>query len=84
MQCQPHFAGTINVIVVSVYPGDVLFEFGVADLAAAGLAPHLFVEGRGGDRHTEPGELCADRLDTPAQTIWALTVALMIGDKLGH
>ncbi|EFP22704.1 hypothetical protein TMDG_04032, partial [Mycobacterium tuberculosis SUMu004] len=30
------------------------------------------------------GQLCADRLDTPPQTIGALAVALMIGDEPGN
>jgi hypothetical protein len=36
-----------------------------------------------GDRHTQLGELCADRLDTPSQTIRALAMTLTIGDEPG-
>jgi hypothetical protein len=40
----------------------------VTDFAAAGLAIELVVVRRWGDRHTQLGQLCADRLDTPPQT----------------
>ncbi|AIH79617.1 hypothetical protein IU14_16345 [Mycobacterium tuberculosis] len=53
-------------------------------LAAAGLPVDVVVVGRWGDRHTQLGQLCADRLDTPPQTIGALAVALMIGDEPGN
>ncbi|CKW98023.1 Conserved membrane protein of uncharacterised function [Mycobacterium tuberculosis] len=57
---------------------------GIAQLAAAGLPVDVVVVGRWGDRHTQLGQLCADRLDTPPQTIGALAVALMIGDEPGN
>ncbi|CCC28830.1 hypothetical protein A5M96_11095 [Streptococcus pneumoniae] len=63
---------------------DVLLEFAIAQLAAAGLPVDVVVVGRWGDRHTQLGQLCADRLDTPPQTIGALAVALMIGDEPGN
>jgi hypothetical protein len=66
-----------------VDPRDLHLEVLVADLAAAGLTIELVVVGRWGDRHTQLRELCADRLDTPPQTIMAVVVALMIGDEPG-
>jgi hypothetical protein len=66
-----------------VHPPDVLLELSITQLAAAGLTLGLVVEGRWGDRHTQLGKLCADRLDTPSQTIRAVAVAMMIGDEPG-
>ena len=43
----------------------------------------LVVVGRWGDRYTQLSQLCADRLDTPPQTIRAVAVTLMIGDEPG-
>jgi len=64
-----------------VDPLDVLFEFFIADLAAAGLTIELVVVGRGGDLDTEFDEPGADRLDTPRQAISALPAALMVSDE---
>jgi hypothetical protein len=64
-------------------PRDLGFEGLVTQLAAAGLPVDLVVVGRWGDRHTQLGQLCADRLDTPPQTTRTFAVALMIGDKPG-
>jgi hypothetical protein len=66
-----------------VNPRDLRFERLVTALAAAGLSVDLLVVGRWGDPHTQPGQLCADRLDTPPQTIGAIALALVIGDELG-
>jgi hypothetical protein len=66
-----------------VDPGDLGFEGLVTHLAAAGLPVDVVVIGRWGDQHTQLGQLCADRLDTPAQTIRTVAVALMIGDEPG-
>jgi hypothetical protein len=43
----------------------------------------VVVVGRWGDRHAQLGQLCADQLDTPPQTIRTVAVALMIGDEAG-
>jgi hypothetical protein len=64
-----------------VNPRDLAFEDLVTALAATGLTMDLGVEGRWGDRHTQLGQLCADRLDTPPQAIRTVSVALMIGDE---
>jgi hypothetical protein len=66
-----------------VDPGDLRFEGVVTRLAAAGLPVDAVVIGRWGDRHTQLGELCADRLDTPPQTIRTVAVALVVGDEPG-
>jgi hypothetical protein len=66
-----------------MYPTDVSLEFLVADLAAAGFTVVVLVVSRWGDRHTQLGQLCADRLDTPPQTIRTVAVALMISDEPG-
>jgi hypothetical protein len=65
-----------------VDPRDLRLEVLVTDFAAAGLPIDLVV-GRWGDRYTQLGQLCADRLDTPPQTIRAVVVTLMIGDEPG-
>jgi hypothetical protein len=83
VQREPHFAGTVDAVVRGMDPRDQDLERLVTDLAAAGLAAYMVVVGRWGDRHTELAQLCADRLDTPPQTIRAITVALMIGDEPG-
>jgi len=62
---------------------DASLEGLVTPLAAAGLPGDLVVVGRWGDRHTQLAQLCADRLDTPPQTIGSVAVALMIGDEPG-
>ena len=62
---------------------DLGFEFLIAGLPVAGLTIDLVVVGRRGDRHTQLGQLCADRLDTPPQTINTVAVALMICDEPG-
>jgi hypothetical protein len=64
-------------------PRDLRLEGLVTQLAAAGLPVDRVVVGRWGDRHTQLGQLGTDRLDTPAQTIGAVAVALMIGDEPG-
>jgi hypothetical protein len=64
-------------------PADLDFEVSVANLAAAGFSGGALVEGRWGDRGAQLGELGADRLDTPAQTIRTLTMTLMLGDVAG-
>ncbi len=61
--------------------GDLGSEVLVADLAAAGSAPQVFVVGGRGDLNTEPDKLGADRLDTPPQTVGAVSMALMLGDE---
>jgi hypothetical protein len=66
-----------------VHPADLLFEVRIANLAAAGFAVGVLVVGRWGDRSTQLGELGADRLDTPPQTIRTITMALMLGDVAG-
>jgi hypothetical protein len=66
-----------------VDPRDLRLEVLVADFAAAGLAIDLVVVGRWGDRYTQLGQLCADRLDTPPQIIRAVVVTLMTGDEPG-
>jgi hypothetical protein len=66
-----------------VDPRDLGLEGIVADLAPAGLAADVVVEGRWGDRYTQLSELRADRLDTPPQTIRAVAMLLMIGDEPG-
>jgi hypothetical protein len=43
----------------------------------------VLVVSRWGDRHTQLGQLWADRLDTPPQTIRTVAVALMISDEPG-
>jgi hypothetical protein len=62
---------------------DLGLEGLIAHLAAGGLTVDLVVEGRWGDRHTQPGQLGADRLDTPPQTIGTVAMPLMIGDEPG-
>jgi hypothetical protein len=66
-----------------VDPRDLRLKGLVTQLAAAGLTIDLVVVGRWGDRHTELAQLCADRLDTPPQTIRTVAVALMIGNEPG-
>jgi len=66
-----------------VDPRDLRLEVLVTDFAAAGLPIELVVVRRWGDRYTQLGQLCADRLDTPPQTIRAVMVTLMIGDEPG-
>jgi hypothetical protein len=66
-----------------VDPPDVLLELFITQLAVAGRPSGLVIVDRWGDRHTQLGQLCADRLDTPPQTIRAVAVALMIGDQPG-
>ncbi len=80
---QPHFAGTVNVVVGGVDPVDVVVELAVADLPTAGLMVELVVVGRWGDRYIQLGKLGADLLDAPAQTIRAVAVALMLSDEPG-
>jgi hypothetical protein len=80
---QPHFAGSVDPVVCGVDPRDLRLEVLVTDFAAAGLPIDLVVVGRWGDRYTQLGQLCADRLDTPPQTIRAVVVTLMIGDEPG-
>ena len=80
---QPHFAGSVDPGVRGVDPRDLRLEVLVTDVAAAGLPIDLVVVGRWGDRHTQLGQLCADRLDTPPQTIRAVVVTPMIGDEPG-
>src|SRR5207342_2062802 len=80
---QPHFAGSVDPVVCGVHPRDLHLEVLVTDFAAAGLPIDLVVIGRWGDRHTQLGQLCADRLDTPPQTIRAVAVATIIGDEPG-
>jgi len=83
VQCEPHLAGTVDAVVGGVDPGDLGFEGLVTHLVAAGLPVDVVVVGRWGDRHTQLGQLCADRLDTPPQTIRAVAVALMLSDEPG-
>lgn len=64
-------------------PRDLGLEGLLTALAAARFTIVLVVVGRWGDRYTQRGQLCADRLDTPAQTIRAVAMALMIGDEPG-
>jgi hypothetical protein len=59
------------------------FEGLVTHLAAAGRTIYVLVEGRWGDRHTQLAQLCADRLDTPPQTISTVTATLMISNEPG-
>jgi len=66
-----------------VNPLDVRFEVPVADLAATRFTIVVLVVGRWGDPNTQLAQLCADRLDTPPQTIGAVAVAMMIGDEPG-
>jgi hypothetical protein len=66
-----------------VDPLDVLLELAITTLTGAGLTVELLVVGRWGDRHTQLFQLRADRLDTPAQTIRAVAMALMIGYEGG-
>jgi hypothetical protein len=66
-----------------VDPHDLDLEGLVTHLAATGFTVDLVVVGRWGDRHTQLAQLCADRLDTPPQTIRTFAVALMIGDEPG-
>jgi hypothetical protein len=66
-----------------VHPLDVQFEVLVTDLAAGRFTIVVLVVGRWGDRNTQLAKLCADRLDTPPETIRAVAVALMIGDEPG-
>ena len=80
---QPHFAGSVHPVVCGVDPRDLRLEVLVTDFAAAGLPIELVVVRRWGDRYTQLGQLCADRLDTPPQTIRAVVVTLMIGDEPG-
>jgi hypothetical protein len=80
---QPHFAGSVHPVIGGVHPRDLRRERLVTDLAAAGLPIELVVVGRWGDRHTQLGQLCADRLDTPPQTIRAVVLTLMIGEEPG-
>jgi hypothetical protein len=80
---QPHLAGSVDPVVDGVDPRDLGLEGLVTQLAATGFTVDLVVVGRWGDRHTELGQLCADRLDTPPQTIPADVVTLMIGDEPG-
>ena len=61
----------------------MLLELFITPLAAAGRPSDLVIIGRWGDRRTQLGQLCADRLDTPSQLIRADAVALMIGDEPG-
>jgi hypothetical protein len=61
----------------------VSLEFLVANVPAAGFTVVVLVVSRWGDRHTQLGQLCADRLDTPPQAIRAVVMAPMIGDELG-
>jgi hypothetical protein len=83
VQCEPHRAGSVDAVVCGVDPGDLGLEGLVTHLAAAGLPVELVVIGRWGDRYTQLGQLCADRLDTPPQTIGTVVVTLMIGDESG-
>jgi hypothetical protein len=55
----------------------------IANLPPAGLMMGLVVVGGWGDRYTLLAQLRADRLDTPPQTIGAVSVTLMIGDEPG-
>jgi hypothetical protein len=64
-------------------PGDLSLEGLLTALAAAGLTIALVVVRRWGDRHTQLGQLCTDRLDTPSQPIRAVAVILMLGDEPG-
>src|ERR1700738_1964564 len=83
VQRQPHLASSVYTVITRMYPTDVSLEFLVADLTAAGFTVVVLVVSRWGDRHTQLGQLCADRLDTPPQTIRTVAVALMISDEPG-
>jgi hypothetical protein len=83
VQRQPHLAGTIDPVVRGAHPCDLGLELLVAHLAAAGFTVELVAVGRWGDRHTQLGKLCANRLDTPPQTIRTVAVVLVIGDEPG-
>ncbi len=72
---QPHFAGPIHTVVGRMDAFDLGFKILIAGLPVAGLTIELGVVGRWGDRHTQRGQLRADRLDTPPQAIRAITVA---------
>ncbi len=61
----------------------MVFELIIADLTTARLMIELVVVGRWGDRYTQLGELGADRLDAPTQTVRTLTAALMLCDEPG-
>jgi hypothetical protein len=65
---QPHLACSVDTVISRVDARDLRLEFRVADLPRAGLTIYLVVVARWGDRHTQLGQLCADRLDTPPQT----------------
>ena len=78
---QPDLARAVDAVVGGVHPLDMCDEFGIAVLPATRLPRDLLVVGRWGDRHSQPGQLRADRLDTPTQTIGALAAALMLGDE---
>jgi hypothetical protein len=80
---EPYLAGAIDPVVGRVDALDVRFKLLVAQLAAAGFTVDLVVVGRWGDRHAQLGQLCADRLDTPPQTIRAVAMTLVIGDEPG-
>ena len=80
---EPHFAGAIDPVVGGVNPLDVRFEVLVADLTAARFTIVMLVVGRWGDRNTQLGQLCADRLDTPPQAIGTVAAALMLSDEPG-
>jgi hypothetical protein len=80
---QPHLASTVDPVVGGMDPRDLGLEGLITHLTATGLPIDLVIVGRWGDRHTQLRQLCADRLDTPAQTIRTFAVALMIGDEPG-
>jgi len=78
---QPYLARPIDPIVRGVNTFNVMFEIRIANLARTGLTVDMLVIRRWGHRHTQLSQLRADRLDTPPQTIRAVAMTLMIGDK---